>query len=149
MLDLRRCTVGQWNGRRDDPAILHDRGGKILFRSAPLPLDFSLEGALRKTAWLADRAFGVVTTRLGHAAKVTAADFSTENCNKFLGELWDVSGFDRLSCWSEGDPRENLSTRLQAHFDRESNGSDNEYKIAIRVWPGSNQACCHAESEAR
>ena len=32
-LELRRCTAGQWNGRRDDPAILHDRGGKN-----PLPL---------------------------------------------------------------------------------------------------------------
>ena len=34
---------------------------KTLFRS----VDFSLDEALRKTSWLADRAFGVVTTRLG------------------------------------------------------------------------------------
>ena len=55
-----------------------------------LPLDFSLDGALRKTSWLADRAFGVVTTRLGLAVRVTP-DFEEvvrlvqpENHNKFL-----------------------------------------------------------------
>ena len=37
---------------------------KTLFRSVPLPLVFSLDGALRQTAWLADRAYGAVTTRM-------------------------------------------------------------------------------------
>ena len=45
------------------------------FRSVLLLLDFSLEGALRKTAWLADRAFGVVTTRSGLAVRAIEADF--------------------------------------------------------------------------
>ena len=72
---------------------------KLLFRSVPLPLDLSLDGALRKTAWLADRAYGVVTTRMGLAVRVLAADFEEiiklvqpDTCSKFLGELWDVSG---------------------------------------------------------
>ena len=46
---------------------------KTLFRSAQ-PLDFSLEGAYGNTAWLADRAFGVVTTRLWTSCE-SAADF--------------------------------------------------------------------------
>ena len=82
---------------RDDPAIVHERGGKNPLQ-VPLPLDFSMEGALRKTSWLADRAFGVVTTRLGLVVRVKATDFEEvaelaqpENY-KFLGELWDVSG---------------------------------------------------------
>ena len=65
----------------------------------PLPLGFSLDGALRKTAWLAERAFGVVTTRLGLAVRVRTTDFEEvvrlvqpENYTKFLGELRDVSG---------------------------------------------------------
>ena len=69
------------------------------FRSVPLPLNFSLEGALRKTSWLAERAFGVVTTRLGLAVRVKTTDFEEvvklvqpEKYTKFLGELWDVSG---------------------------------------------------------
>ena len=68
------------------------------FRSVPLPLDFSLVEALRKTSWLADRAFGVVTTRLGLALRVKTTDFEEvvklvqpENRTKFLGELSDVS----------------------------------------------------------
>ena len=72
---------------------------KTQFRPVPLPLDFTLEGALRKTSWLAERAFGVVTTRLGLAVRVRTADFEEvmrlvqpENYTKFLGELWDVSG---------------------------------------------------------
>ena len=50
-------------------------------------------------AWLADRASGVVSTRLGHAVRVIAADFEEvvklvqpENYNEFVGELRDVSG---------------------------------------------------------
>ena len=80
---------------------------KTLFRSVPLPMDFSLDGALRKKSWLADRAFGVVTTRLGLAVRVKTPDFEEvvrlvqpENYNKFLGELWDVSGLP--SSWRPG-----------------------------------------------
>ena len=76
------------------------RRKKTLFRSAPLPLDFSLE---------------------------SVSAFLRPQC------------CDRLSCWLEGDPGENLSTRLQAHW------SANEYKTATRVWP----AYRHAESETR
>ena len=71
---------------------------KTLFRSVLLPLDFSLDGALRKTSWLADRVFGVVTARFGLAVRVKTPDFEEvvrlvqPDYNKFLGELWDVSG---------------------------------------------------------
>ena len=72
---------------------------KTHFQSVPLPLDFSLEGALRKTSWLAERAFGVVTTRLGLSVRLITTDFEEvvklvqpENYTKFLGEMWDVSG---------------------------------------------------------
>ena len=70
---------------------------KTLFRSTPLRLDFSLEGALRKTSWLTDRAFGVVTTRLGLAVRVRTPHIEqvvklVQSHNMFLGKLWDVSG---------------------------------------------------------
>ena len=73
--------------------------GKTLFRSVPILLDFSMDGALRKTSWVAARAFGVVTTLLGLAVRVKTPDFEEiaslvqpEKYNKFLGEMWDVSG---------------------------------------------------------
>ena len=98
------CIACQWGRWSDGPSYPHNRGSKILFRSVPLPLDFSLDGALRKTAWLADRAYGVVTTRMGLAVRVLAADLEEsiklvqpDNYSKFLGELWDVSGLP-LSC---------------------------------------------------
>ena len=46
-----------------------------LFRSVPLLLEFSWDGASRKAAWLADRAYGVVATRMGMTVRVLAADF--------------------------------------------------------------------------
>ena len=98
-LYLRWCIACKCNGRRDDPTILHDRGRKTHSRSVPLLLDFSLEGALRKTSWIADRAFGVVTTRLRFAVKVKTTDFEEvvklaqpDKYTKFRGELWGVSG---------------------------------------------------------
>ena len=71
---------------------------KTNFRSAPQPMDFSLEGALQ-TSWIAESGFGVVTIRLGLAVKGKTTDFEEvvklvqpESHTKFLGELWDVSG---------------------------------------------------------
>ena len=74
-----------------------------------------------------------------------------ENYNKFLGELRNVSGLplslgprccDRLSCWLESEPNENLSARLQTYLGCECNGAANEYKTGTRVWPGSSPVCC-------
>ena len=72
---------------------------QTLFRSVPLPVDFSFERALRMAAWFADRACGVVTTRIGLVVRVFTADFEEivklaqpENNIKFLGEVWNVSG---------------------------------------------------------
>ena len=53
---------------------------------------------------------------------------------------------DRLSCWLESEPCKNLSARLQTCFGGESAGTANEHKTATRIRPGSDQACCHAES---
>ena len=93
----------QWGGWSDDPSFLHNREGKTLFGSVRLPLDFSLDGALRKTAWLADRAYRVVSIRMGLAVRVLAADFEEiikqmrpDNYCKFLVDLWDVSGLPAL-----------------------------------------------------
>ena len=68
-LHLRWSTACKWNGRRDDPTIPHDRG-----RNNPLPLRASTSGfltgrSLAETSWLGERAFGVVTTRLGLAVR--------------------------------------------------------------------------------
>ena len=72
---------------------------QTLFISVPLLVDFSFERSLRMAACLADRAYGVVTTRIGLAVIVLTADFEEivklvqpENNIKFLGELWCVSG---------------------------------------------------------
>ena len=66
----RGSSAREWKRRRDDPSFLH---------------------------W--QIALGVVTTRLGPAVRVKIPDFEKvarlvqpENYNKFLGELWDVSG---------------------------------------------------------
>ena len=63
-----------------------------LFGSVLMPLEFSLDGSLRKAAWLADRAYGVVITRMGLAVRVQTGDFEDivklvqpENYSKFLG----------------------------------------------------------------
>ena len=94
---------------------------ETLFRSVLFLLDFSLEGALRKTSWLADRAFGVVTTRLGLAVRGKTTDFEEvvklaqpESYNKSLRELRGVSGLpfsrgpdavtDFLAGWEEVIP---------------------------------------------
>ena len=47
---LRERVACQWCGRCDDPTFLHDRGGT---------------NSLQIGAWLADCAYGVVTTRMG------------------------------------------------------------------------------------
>ena len=124
-----------------------------------LPLYFLLDGALR----LADRAYGVVTTRLALAVSVKTPDFEEvvrlvqpENYNKFLGELWDVSGLhlsrgpdavtDFLAGWKVSSLK-TLSTGLQTHLGCESNGTSNKHEIATRNWPGSDQAYCHAKSD--
>ena len=94
---------------------------ETLFLSVVFLLDFSLEGTLRKTSWLADRAFGVVTTRLGLAVRGKTTDFEEvvklvqpESYNKFLRELRGVSGLpfsrgpdavtDFLAGWEEVIP---------------------------------------------
>ena len=41
--DFRECIACQWGRWSDDPSFPHNRGGKTLFRSVPLPLDVSLD----------------------------------------------------------------------------------------------------------
>ena len=71
---------------------------KTHFRSVPLPLDFSLDGALRKTSWVAERAFGVMTTRLGLTVRVRTTELH------------------KVSCWFESEPCENIPARLQTYL---------------------------------
>ena len=131
----------------------------------PLPLDFSLEGALRKTSWLAERAFGVVTTRVGLAVRVKNNRLRSGCETRAARKLHQVSGrnvgcfwtaalmvsrcCDRLSCWLESEPCKNLSTRPQTYSGCESVGTANEHKTATRIRPGSDQAYCHAESKTK
>ena len=96
--------------RRDDPCSPHDRRRK--HSSVPLPLDFSLDAALRKAARLADRAYGVVTASMELAVRVLAADFEEitklvqpDNCSKFQGG----------SCWTCLDCR-SLGPRCTDRF---------------------------------
>ena len=78
-----------WTG---DPAFLHGRGGKTLFRSVPLLLELSLDGVFRKAAWLAHHAYGVVTTRMELALRVDFEEIvelvQPENYSKILGRVW-------------------------------------------------------------
>ena len=73
---------------------------KTLFRSAPLPLDFSLEGTLRKTAWLAgscvwcgDDALGpsvvrVNRSRLRGSCETRAARKLQQVPGRVVGHVW-------------------------------------------------------------
>ena len=137
---------------------------KSHFRSVPQPLDFSLGGALRKTPWIAERAFGVVTSRLGLAVRVKTDSeevvrlVQPENYTKFLGELsgrfWTATLMgsrccDGLSCWMESELCENISARLQTYLGCESFGTANEHKTATRIRPSSDQAYCCAESKTK
>ena len=136
---------------------------KTQFRPVPLPLDFTLEGALRKTSWLAERAFGVVTTRLGLAVRVRTADFEEvmrlvqpENYTKFLGELWDVSGLplswgpeavtDFLAGWKVSPVRTFRQGYRRTWVVRALEHPD-ERKTATRIRPCSYQALYCAKSK--
>ena len=106
-----------------------------------------------KTSWLAERALGVVTTRLGLAVRVKTTDFQEvvrlvqpENYTKFLGDFWDVSGLPLTRgpaavtdflCWLESEPG------------CESFGAADEHKTATRIRLTSDQAYCREESKTK
>ena len=123
----------------------------------PLPL---LDGALRKTSWLADRAFGVVTTRLGLAVRVATPDLEEvvrlvqpENYNKFLGELWDVSGLppswgpdavtDFLAGWKVS-PLKTFRQGYRRTWVVRAMEQPMSTKLQHDFGPGSDQAFCDA-----
>ena len=108
---------------------------ETLFRSVLLPLQFSLDRALRQATWLADRACGVVTSRMGLAVKSTRSRLrgdnklvQPENNSKFLGELKVASGLplswvpdavtDFLAGWDVNTSRQGYrrTTRIQHDF---------------------------------
>ena len=88
----------KWNGRRDEPTIFTRKRKNT---SAPCRYIWisHWKEPFEKRPGLQIVLFGVVTTRLGLAARVKSTDFEEvvklvwpENYTKFLGELWDVSG---------------------------------------------------------
>ena len=123
-----------------------DGRGKTLSRSVPLPLEFSLDGALRKAAWLTPLIWPGNNTH--RTVRVLTADFveipqqvSGENCGTCL-ECHSLGArcIDRLSCRLESDLSETFPPRIQMHLGRASGRAANEHKIAARLWPGSDQA---------
>ena len=153
-LDLRWCTASQWNGRRDDPAILHDPLGALAsgFITGRSLAENVLVGG--SCVWCGDDALGTSceskSNGLRGSCETRASRKLQQIPGRVVGRVW-VTVFtgpdavtDFLAGWEVITAR-TLSTRLQAHLDRESNGSANEHKTATRVWPGSSQAYCHAE----
>ena len=97
-----RVAVRRWLQHRAGVEV-HDMrpptrvaGREELQGVVPLPLDFSVDVALREAAWLADGAYSVITTRMGLAVRVLAADL--EEIRKLVQpELQQVSGTDAVT----------------------------------------------------
>ena len=71
----------------------------MLYRAAPLPLDISLESAVRQASFFGEKAYGVVPFARGFGVRVQTADYQEiltqiqpENARQFIGNRWEISG---------------------------------------------------------
>ena len=72
---------------------------RMLYRAAPLPLDISLESAVRQASFFGEKAYGVVPFAHGFGIRVKTADYpeiltqiQPDNASQFLGKRWEISG---------------------------------------------------------
>ena len=118
-------------------------------------------GALRKAAWLADRANGLVPTRMDLAVRVLCSrrgdrearaageqqKVFSESCGTYLDYHFLGTTMQCLiSCRLEGESSVVFPAGIQAHLGCASGRAANEYNIATRPCLGSNQAHRDAET---
>ena len=70
----------------------------MLYRAAPLPIDISLQAAVRQSSFFGGKAFGVVPFARGFGIRVKTSDcqeillqIHSENSINFMGKRWDIS----------------------------------------------------------